>query len=254
MERVLASNEMNSSSNTHRVTLLLAENELDISTLEAEAFPAGGAQLEASRTWTLKRRIEFMMGRIVARRSLTQAGGPGAQATLESLEDRRCKWPSAWSGSITHSWDRGQCLSIARVTRSRSDQIGPGVDVESWEKLAGSSKGASERVLLDEDRLLVRSEALVEWARQVGKPAELALFAWTFSAKEAFYKALYDSALKYFGFDAARMVEPKYVGATLECGIETTVALAPSIPVGFRLAARTWVERERWVATEIVLP
>ncbi len=235
-----------------RASLQLIQNELDIVTLENEAFPQGGPQLEASRAWGLKRRIEYMMGRIVARRALNLAGGPGATAPLSSLADRRCQWPEGWTGSIAHSWDQARCLAVARVARANgASKAAPGIDVESWSKLHASRTDVLGRVLLDEEKALIKDGAFQEWARQRNRAPELALLGWAFSAKEAFYKALYDQTLRFVGFEGGRLLNPRMEGSVLVAELETTQAWSGSVPAGFRLTARTFDEEGRWVLTEI---
>jgi 4'-phosphopantetheinyl transferase EntD len=128
-----------------------------------------------------KRRAEFGMARLCARRALAALGvGPCA---LVPHADRSPRWPDGVVGSISHT--QGCC---AVVVAKAADVAGVGLDVEQDEELRPELERMictpPERAWLDSQPSARRG--------QLGK-----LF---FSAKEAFYKAQYPLTRAYLDF------------------------------------------------------
>jgi len=130
------------------------------------------------------RRGEYSAGRLLARSLLDSLGA--APAPLLNGPDRAPAWPAGFVGSISH------CPTLcAVVVASRWDICAIGVDVEP-------------AVALDSD-----VESLVLTARDRDSIAQLPLqiralgARLVFSAKEAFYKALYPTTGVFLDFTQA---------------------------------------------------
>jgi len=130
------------------------------------------------------RRGEYSAGRLLARSLLDSLGAPAAP--LLNRPDRAPAWPAGFVGSISH------CTTLcAVVVASRWDICAIGVDVEP-------------AVALDAD-----VEPLVLTSRDRDSIAQLPLRIraiggrLVFSAKEAFYKALYPTTGAFLDFTQA---------------------------------------------------
>ncbi|NQX87801.1 MAG: 4'-phosphopantetheinyl transferase superfamily protein [Halioglobus sp.] len=136
-----------------------------------------------------KRRSEYLAGRLCAREALLAAGA-GQPIQIASAGDRSPIWPHGWTGSITHCAGRA-LAAVARADRGRR----LGVDVEDL-MCENSASRLAETILHDGDQLYP------------GYPFATALTI-AFSAKEALYKGLYPDVQRFFGFEAASIVEYK---------------------------------------------
>ena len=135
-----------------------------------------------------RRRQELAVGRYLARRLIVERGG--AWGPLLRREDRSVIWPAGFVGSISHTKD----VCVAAVARA-SELRSVGVDVEA----SVVSASIQPKILRPEEQ-----------AELTGlDPAEVARRAtWTFSAKEAFYKAQYPETETFLGFMDVRLAGP----------------------------------------------
>jgi enterobactin synthetase component D len=181
-----------------------------------------------------KRRLEFLAGRhcaAVALRRLQPGLGEGA---IGIGGDRAPLWPEGIVGSITHT--RG--FAAAVVARA-VDAGGVGLDTEHL--VSGSARQAvEERVTTPEETGRLASAGL----------SEAALLTLVFSAKESLFKCLFPKVGRYFGFDAASIVEVSTDRRTF-CA-ELCVALG-RFAAGTRFAGRYTLESDL-VHTGVIFP
>lgn len=141
----------------------------------------------------LKRRAEFLAGRMLAAQALARIG-QGGQAIGRGNRGEPL-WPAGVQGSLSHS--HGTVGAWVGV-----DGAGLGLDIEL---LADdrAARAIRHSVLTDADRA------------HLGADPDAALCTAVFSAKEALYKALYPRVQRFFGFDHAEVVATGPAGLTL---------------------------------------
>lgn len=153
-------------------------------------YPGHGLQLppQLARA-VVKRRGEFLAGRVCARRALARLGL--ASADIPIGPNREPLWPAGAIASISHAGDRAVCIATADPRL-----IGLGIDIESRidARLAGEIRG----LVVD-----ATEQAVIE----AGFDDAVAGLAAAFSAKEALYKALYPQVRAFFGFEAMRLAQ-----------------------------------------------
>ena len=151
----------------------------------------GAALPERLKNAVPKRKAEYLLGRHCARQILLEHFGQTVQGSLESEEKSIPEWPEGYTGSISHT--KSFVCAIVAPFRMHSQL---GIDAESWiesgktKTLQGRICNADELQLFDQMRKTVRS------------PLTL-----IFSAKESIYKLLYPTYKKFFGFEAATLVQ-----------------------------------------------
>jgi len=134
------------------------------------------------------RQAEFFHGRLAARLAL-QDLDIGNFDVLQG-EHREPIWPSNAVGSITHN------RTLAAAMALTSNQVaGVGIDIES----------IGDRGMCDALASVVFDKAELALLRQVSAPLPL-LLTTAFSAKESFYKAVFNQVRSVFDFDALRLV------------------------------------------------
>lgn len=134
----------------------------------------------------VKRKAEYLAGRICAHYLLRQAG---CLEPVLSAADRAPVWPAGWRGSVSHSED----IAIA-VVAAEADGRYPGVDIEHLQP-GVMLESADMFVSKTEQALLSCCGLDMEWALLLA-----------FSAKESLFKALYPRVQQMFDFDAAAIV------------------------------------------------
>jgi 4'-phosphopantetheinyl transferase EntD len=149
----------------NRVSVCIADSAMYGAPIFLEEF-------QAIRSACLKRQREFRAGRAAARQSLKLIGAPSI--SIPPAADRTPIWPSGYIGSISH------CESLCgAIAASSSDLFGIGLDLESAQVL---TEDIIPLVLdVSEEECIIREAKL-------GRGLSAAL---AFSAKEAFYKAVY---------------------------------------------------------------
>lgn len=124
-------------------------------------------------------------------------------------------WPVGVVGAITHS-DRYAAASIAGANRLN----GIGIDIES--------AIGEETVTVIEEEILSPSELAV--LRQTGVLPYIMLLTLAFSAKESFYKALFPTVNRYFGFETICLSQIDTSHGRIRFYLRQT--LAPAWPAG----------------------
>jgi 4'-phosphopantetheinyl transferase EntD len=187
----------------------------------------------------LKRRAEFLAGRLAARHALESLGigsptGPGRR------EDGSPSWPEPAVGSITHGAGRALC-AVAR----RSDFRSLGIDAERLLDDAAKQE-LLERICAGDERRVLAQLPLSE-------PQGVSV---AFSAKESLFKCLYPFVGKYMDFAAARVVSVTarrdQGGLIGELGLELSVPWSDAFEVGQRFGAVFVVGRDH-VETAVLL-
>ena len=168
-----------------------------------------------------RRQNEFIAGRLLARSLLARLGYPGFLVSIGF--QREPVWPSSVGGSISHSWN---IYGAGRVAVAVTPRQSVGIDLEPDEPLPAD-------VLRT-----VRCKA-DDWGK--GFPARLG-----FSAKEAFYKAIFPLTRRFLDFhEVAISVDANTLVAQL-------LVAAPPFEAGFQLVGR-WNLRNGWVRTAFVV-
>ena len=128
-----------------------------------------------------KRRDDFSLGRIAARRALLGLGISGLPVLRE--EGGAPAWPAGVVGAITHTAQQ----AAAAVAHERNT-AGIGLDVERF------------KTVREDIASIVADEAERAWV--AGDQRRLIAL---FSAKESVYKAFYRFRREFFGFDAVHL-------------------------------------------------
>ncbi len=179
-------------------------------------YPAAGVALPpAIAGSSIKRRGEYLAGRIVADRVLRDLGYP--HFDLLPGADRAPAWPGEVQGALSHHTSRAVCIGWRRPQR---DVTGLGIDIET----------------------LISGPRTLELWPGIITAQEHALFATVdlpfaacltlaFSAKESLFKALYPTVQRYFDFldvQVARLGDNRIT-------LELLVELTPQLPAGMQL-------------------
>jgi phosphopantetheine--protein transferase-like protein len=130
---------------------------------------------EAVQRAVAKRQNEYFATRHLARLALAELAVPASP--LLNHEDRSPRWPAGVLGSLTHTdvW-----CGVA-VAKSEQTLRSVGIDME---RLGSVSPDVAARIFS-------------EWELSHANESDLAI---RFSAKEAFYKAIYQFVRRYVGF------------------------------------------------------
>ena len=173
-------------------------------------------------TWRLPRRAQFFAGRLAAKQAL--------RASEELVEDsgkqiligryREPLWPSNIIGSLSHS----NQYSIATVKPKASNKSGIGLDIQSLID-TDTQNAISSSILTQQDSVLL-NKAIEDLPKSL-------LFTIIFSAKESFFKAVFNIVGDYFGFDAVTVVAVDMDSSCLTLKTETNLGLL--MPKGFAL-------------------
>lgn len=184
--------------------------EVGFCALEAHVLDSDGphpeelAQLSAGAV--VKRRREFSLGRVAARRAMEAIGH--SPTPLLIGHNREPRWPETLRGSISHAAGWG-----AAAVAPASAVLNLGLDLEDSRSIR---PGIEEAVTDVEER---------RWT--AGDPLKVAM---VFSAKESVFKAFHRFRREYFGFEAVHL---RWQGA----GFEVTLREAMGVdwPVGARV-------------------
>ncbi len=144
-----------------------------------------------------KRQVEYLAGRWCAAVALRAFG---AAETVPTLPDRSPGWPDGYVGSITHAAG----LAMAVVARDR-DYRAVGIDLE--ELVDDATDGRLARMILRPP----------EWRHQPPGWPRARMLTVAFSAKEAFYKAVYPTVRRILEFHDVELlgVDPDALTLTL---------------------------------------
>lgn len=171
-----------------------------------------------------KRRREFILGRVVARKAIEGLGR--APTPILVGHNREPQWPEELRGSITHAagWAAAAVAPGARAANL-------GLDLEDSGAITPGIEGA------------VSDEVERRWTG--GDPVKVALL---FSAKESVFKAFHRFRREYFGFEAVRL---RWQGAGFEATLRE--AMGPGWPVGARVEIGC-IQRGSLVLSSLLLP
>lgn len=166
----------------------LYSTSFDPTHLADQAFAHYAVEQPASiQRAVVKRRAEFLAGRLCARAAITHLTGRDETPGLS--ESRAPVWPAGLCGSITHA---GGCA--AAIVSRCADWRGLGLDIE--------------HLLSEEQAIQLAAEILTPRELQRLPPQEVAFgVTLTFSLKESLFKALYPLTSKYFYFEHAELLE-----------------------------------------------
>ena len=140
------------------------------------------AQLDRA---VVKRRNEFLAGRLCAARALFELGC--SQTHVPMGDNREPIWPEDIVGAISHS----DGLACALATKS-SLYAGLGIDIETW---IGNREA---------QRLIPQVASAKEMDLIASHLGQRRAFTLIFSAKETIYKAVYPSAGRFIDFHEVR--------------------------------------------------
>lgn len=164
-----------------------------------------------------KRQGEFFFGRWCGRAALARHGRAG---TIGVGPAREPLWPHGVTGSITHS--RGIAAAVAVPL---STCRGVGIDIETVAQ--GRSLQALRQVVLS-----VRERA---WLAALDCPlTPETLLTLVFSAKESFYKGVFETVRRFLDFDTIEIVGIDTAGRRL--WFDVVQPLGPPFVPGFRFA------------------
>jgi enterobactin synthetase component D len=186
----------------------------------------------------LKRRAEFLAGRLAAVQALRALGvvePPGRR------DDGSPSWPAPAVGSISHGAGRALC-----IVGKRSEFRSLGIDAERVLS-PDSSRELRARICTDRER------AVLGAALGLGDHELVSL---AFSGKESLYKCLYPLVGRYMEFHAAEVVSAAVrarAGALRgELTLELRVDWSASFRAGHKFAA-TFAATAEHVETAVVL-
>ncbi|GGY81935.1 4'-phosphopantetheinyl transferase [Pseudoduganella plicata] len=164
-----------------------------------------------------KRQGEFFFGRWCGRAALAYHGREG---TIGVGPAREPLWPRGVTGSITHSHGIAAAVAVPRSTCR-----GVGIDIETVAQ--GRSLQALRQVVLS-----ARERA---WLAALDCPiAPDTLLTLVFSAKESFYKGVFETVRRFLDFDAIEIVGIDTEGRRL--WFDVVHPLDPPFVPGFRFA------------------
>lgn len=135
-----------------------------------------------SDSFALKRKYEFVAGRICAKKVLTELGH--SDFILKSGDKRQPIWPKGIVGSITHNKYFAICVASKQL-RCLGVDIEEIIDNERLEKL--------------QSQFVSKEEEVLNITPEIG--------TLIFSTKEALFKALFPIVQEFFGFMDAQVVE-----------------------------------------------
>ncbi len=161
-----------------------------------------------------RRQAEFFFGRLAARTALAEAGHAVRPVGIGPM--REPLWPAPVVGSITHAHGPapGRALAAAVVAdRARCAGVGIDIEVAVADERAAAALAATA---VDADELALLRRAWPELS-----PRRLLTLA--FSAKESFYKGVFDAVREFLGFDAVRVRGLDRAGGRLTLGPTRTL-------------------------------
>ncbi|WP_273050539.1 4'-phosphopantetheinyl transferase superfamily protein [Pseudoalteromonas sp.] len=175
----------------------------------------------------IKRKAEYLAGRICATRALDKLGFK--HQIIGTSKSRAPLWPVKAIGSISHTTD----LAIAIVMHANQAK-GIGIDIEK--KMPDELEDNLNNQILREDEILVFQRL----GKQLSSPLSI-----IFSAKESIYKALYASVGEFFGFKCAKLLDFNQNMLTFQI-MDT---LSSAVPAGTKLNVYYQVTSE-YIVTE----
>lgn len=193
--------------------------------------PTNWSELSMAKGMSLKRRNEFLAGRLCAFQALS-AMGITAEFPLPA-QDRLPVWPSGVLGSISH------CASVAVAMAAPASRFHAlGIDVET---LIDADVAQNIRRSVGRDYELDCLEQII--------PCFARSLTLLFSAKETLYKALYPFSRQYKDFHAAEIISCQAKALVLRLTEDWCGSWRGGACVEVRYA---WLDRE--VLTAVCIP
>jgi enterobactin synthetase component D len=140
---------------------------------------------------SIKRKAEYLAGRIAAKYALDNAGYSSHEVTSGAY--RQPLWPKGLIGSISHS-DRQAIAAVMPVNHVLYQGIG--IDIEA----------VMAPALADDVKQQILSAEELATVSQIGVSFELALTI-VFSAKESLFKAVFNDIQSYMEFSDASLIQ-----------------------------------------------
>ena len=166
----------------------------------------------------LKRRAEYFYGRLCAQRVLGAAGYSDVQVLTGA--SREPLWPAGIRGSISHSDGIAAAATLpAAGCRGLGIDIASPIRPDMWNDVVGIAISPQEYQLL---------------ANLAGSPGMERCLALVFSAKESFFKALFDEVRRIFDFDVLELCGVDFEQRLLRFVVKEQVC--PYFPVGAHCA------------------
>jgi len=174
----------------HNNSVHLVSCEFNTDSFSDQCFAAYGIDFPNEiKGAVVKRRAEFLAGRIVVKHALSALGLGLAQQQVGIAKDRSPVWPANVRGSISHTTEFAVCC-VARAGECSFI----GVDSELILSVSTAQSLAVE----------IHNETEFKLLTDAGFGEALAT-SLIFSAKESLYKALYPRVCCFFGFEKARV-------------------------------------------------
>jgi len=201
----------------------------------SSSFERHGAPLPAALAKAVpKRQAEFVAGRLAARRAIERLGVAAAMPGIGP--SREPQWQAGVTGSITHAGEIAGAVAVVS-----SSVTGVGIDIENVVE-------ADAREAIRELAITPGEHALLEARRRHLSAGMIVTIA--FSAKESFFKGVFSSVGRYFGFDAVRI---SWLDADAgRLGLTLRKTLCPSLPEGRSFALGFKLLSANTVATSFV--
>lgn len=130
-----------------------------------------------------KRQREFELGRECARRAMQEIGATG-EVLVNA--DRSPAWPDGVTGSISHS-----SKTVWAAAASKETTLSIGIDTEPF---------IESKVIASIKKQIVSNQEWEKAKTKLPQLSDIEIFTALFSAKEAFYKCVYQVTQKYFNF------------------------------------------------------
>lgn len=154
-----------------------------------------------------KRRAEFFYGRLCARFALHNIGVSSAQVDIGP--NREPCWPQQVVGSITHS----DVLAAGAVV---SSDVCAGLGIDLAERIG---RAASEELIG-----IVVSPREYKYLCTLSACQDVDVCATlVFSAKESFFKAVFNQVQQYFDFDAIEVLDLDFAASTMQFEVQQTL-------------------------------
>lgn len=182
----------------------------DINQYNDSLYPSLKIELPSeSQQWVTKRKAQFLAGRIAAKNALQTISADNK--TIHIGEHREPLWGNKIIGSISHS--DGLSIAIAQFQTSSNQGIGLDIQTILNDQEINDSANA---VLTANDEIFLKKEIHAYSYNQ--------LFTLLFSAKESFFKAVFNDVGHHFDFDAVSLKSVDYDSRTLLLKCEKTIS------------------------------
>ena len=147
--------------------------------------------------WVTKRQAQFLAGRIAAKNALQAMLFTGKNnekpQNIAIGKHREPLWPANIVGSISHNGN----ISVATTADIQQNTRGIGLDIQ---------RIFSDEETMKNSHLILSQSDQALFQKGVDSFSENQLAALIFSAKESFFKAIFNQVGEYFDFDAVSVI------------------------------------------------